>query len=641
MAAVRLLNSHLLLSFLLSLSLSPPSLSIPDYEALLNFKKSLINADSLDSWVPNTTPCNRSAFWHGVHCLRGIVIGIHLAQLDLSGTINIDALQALPGLRAIGLEKNSFSGSMPEFSRLGNLKALFLTRNQFFGEIPNDFFSKMSSLKKLSLSGNKFSGRIPESLARLPHLIELRLEHNEFSGPIPSLGQSSLMLLDLSHNKLEGQIPSSLAKFDSSSYEGNSGLCGKPMGIECNQILQLSPPSTPDDTNSIMAHEKSKMGWVILGLMIVVLLVTILFKMKSEEDRFNMLRKENLDEMVEVYIPGSSRRSTMESNRSNRSSRRGNESSRRGSHHGRSMGDLVVVNEEKGVFGLQDLMKAAAEVLGNGGLGSAYKAVMANGVSVVVKRMKEMNKLNKDVFDVEMRKLGRLRHQNILTPLAYNYTKEEKLLVSEHVPKGSLLYILHGDRGISHAQLNWPTRLKIIQGIACGMGFLHSEFASYQLPHGNLKSSNVLLDSNYKPLLSDYAFYPLINHTSASQSMFAFKSPEAILYQQVSPKSDVYCLGIIILEIITGKFPSQYLNNQKGGTDVVQWVKSALSEKRERELIDPEIASATNSLGQMEKLLRIGASCTEGNPDLRIDMKEAARRIEEIKACLRHSMPGR
>jgi hypothetical protein len=108
------------------------------------------------------------------------------------------------------------------------------------------------------------------------------------------------------------------------------------------------------------------------------------------------------------------------------------------------IGDLVMVNDEKGSFGLQDLMKAAAEVLGNGGLGSAYKAAMATGLSVVVKRMREMNKIGKDVFDAEMRQFGRIRHPNILTPLAYHYRREEKLFVTEYMPKGSLLYVLHG-----------------------------------------------------------------------------------------------------------------------------------------------------------------------------------------------------
>ncbi|KAK2997360.1 hypothetical protein RJ639_025778 [Escallonia herrerae] len=205
----------------------------------------------------------------------------------------------------------------------------------------------------------------------------------------------------------------------------------------------------------------------------------------------------------------------------------------------------------------------------------------------------------------------------------------EPTLPNKKKPKADVGY--PGDRGISHAELNWPSRLKVIQGIARGMDYLASEFSSYELPHGNLKSSNIFLASNFEPLLADYAFYPLINNTHAAQSIFAYKSPEAILHQHVSPKSDVYCFGIVILEILTGKFSSLYLNNQKGGTDIVQWVRSAVSENRESGLIDPEIAVARDSLGQIVRLLQIGAACTESEHDRRIDMREAIRRVEEIQ----------
>ncbi|CDP03056.1 unnamed protein product [Coffea canephora] len=431
------------------------------------------------------------------------------------------------------------------------------------------------TVQTIRLQGIGLSGDIDvEYLSKLENLRSLTLAYNNFSGPIPPF------------NKLGGL---------------------RALFIQGNQF------------------SGSGTKWVILGVVVALLLMTIFFKAKQKEDHFDVLAKENIDDIVEVRVPSSNRRST--------SSRRGNDSfhSRKSSHHGKSVGDLVVVNDAKGTFGLQDLMKAAAEVLGNGGLGSAYKALMGNGVSVVVKRMREMNKLSKDAFDSEIRRLGNLRHQNILPPLAYHYRKDEKLLVSEFIPKGSLLYLLHGDRGTSHAELNWPIRLKIIQGVAQGLGFLHSEFASYELPHGNLKSSNILLSSSYEPLLTDYAFFPLISNTQTAQSLFAYKSPEAILYQQLTPKSDVYCLGIIILEILTGKFPSQYLNNQKGGTDLVQWVNSAIAESREVELIDPEIANATGSLAEMEKLLHLGAACTESEPDKRIDLREALRRIEQIQ----------
>lgn len=178
----------------------------------------------------------------------------------------------------------------------------------------------------------------------------------------------------------------------------------------------------------------------LIAVVVFLMVFIFLSASKRREDEFSVLGREQMEEVVEVHVPSSG------GGHDKQSSRRGGDS-KRGSQQGKAgMSDLVVVNEDKGTFGLADLMKAAAEVLGNGGLGSAYKAVMSNGLSVVVKRMREMNKLGKDGFDAEMRRLGRLRHQNILTPLAYHYRREEKLLVSEYIPKGSLLYVLHGKR---------------------------------------------------------------------------------------------------------------------------------------------------------------------------------------------------
>ncbi|KAF8401115.1 hypothetical protein HHK36_014419 [Tetracentron sinense] len=619
---------HLL--FFLFFLLIPPTLTTPDSEALLQLKKSFANAKALDSWVPGSSPCTGKIPWVGVVCFNGIITGLHLGQMGISGKIDIDALHEIPGIRTLSFVNNSFSGPIPEFNRIGALKAIYLSGNLFSGEIPSDFFLKMGSLKKLWLSGNRFTGEIPGSLAKLPRLIELHLENNRFSGSIPPIGQSTLKSLDMSNNKLEGEIPKSLSKFNTSSFAGNAGLCGGQSGTSCDQVVK-DQPLMESDSHSKTESRKVAIAAVTLVVVILLLVVAAIVVMKRREEEFDVLGRENFNGAVEVHVSGVSLKG-MES------SRKRSDSNRKGSHNrkGTGVGDLVVVNEEKGVFGLPDLMKAAAEVLGNGGLGSAYKAVMSGGVAVVVKRMREMNMMGREGFDAEIRRLGKLRHPNILTPLAYHYRKEEKLLVSEFIPKGSLLYLLHGDRGSSHAELDWAARLKIVQGIARGMDYLHAELASSDLPHGNLKSGNVLLGSNYEPLLVDYGFSPLVTPIQATQTMFAYKSPEYAQFQRVSPKCDVYCLGIIILEILTGKFPSQYLNNGNGGTDVVQWVLSAISDKRESELFDPEIADFTNSLGEMERLLYIGAACTDSNPEKQLDMREATRRIEEIQVVVGH-----
>ena len=191
---------------------------------------------------------------------------------------------------------------------------------------------------------------------------------------------------------------------------------------------------------------------------------------------------------------------------------------------------------------------------------------------------------------------------------------------------------LTGDRGSNHSELNWPTRRRIIKGIASGIQYLHNELSAYELPHGNLKSSNILLNDNYEPLLCDYGYYRMFTPDQAAQGMFACKAPEVVKRQQISPKCDVHCLGVVILELLTGKFPSQYRSGSgKGGTDVIQWVRSSIEEDKEAQILDPEIASSADSLDSMIRLLHIGAACCENDPDERPRLEEALKSIEELE----------
>ncbi|KMT04799.1 hypothetical protein BVRB_7g169720 [Beta vulgaris subsp. vulgaris] len=642
--------------------LSSRTQSISDAEALLKFKSSLSPSEALNSWSPNTTPCqDKNSHWNGIVCFQGNVIGLRLKNMGLSGNIDVNALANLPGLRTLSFEDNNFTGPMPQFNRLGALKAIYLSNNKFSGEISSDFFSKMESLKKIWLANNTFSGEIPSSLAQLRNLLELHLENNQFSGVLPPLKQPPLVSLDLSNNILQGQIPMSLLNFKASTFVGNPKLCGEIIGKDCttpvaNESPPLSPPSATPPLGLIglkKAHPHNRnhfkgvlaivLSVTLVLLSLVVVALYVIKKRKAKEDNnIPTSTKPNMttstssggattkDSAVEVDVaPNSSQSSSVSSKRSNSSKRGG--STKGGS--GGAMGDLTMVNDEKGVFGLADLMKASAEVLGNGGMGSAYKAIMANGFGVAVKRMRELNRLEKDEFDVEIRKLASLRHKNVLTPLAYHYRKEEKLVVYEYVPKGSLHYILHGDRGTSHEELNWPTRLKIIKGITEGLCYLHSQLSTYELPHGNLKSSNIMINVENEPLISDYGFNPMTNPNVATQALFGYRSPEMIQHQaKVSPKCDVYCLGVVILEILTGKFPSQYLNTTKGGTDVVQWVASAIEEGREAELLDPDIigSQSTSSKDNMVKMLHIGTSCTQSNCDKRPSLIQVKERIQRV-----------
>ncbi|PKU84927.1 pollen receptor-like kinase 3 [Dendrobium catenatum] len=632
------------LLFLLFFLHQPLSSSLSDSGALLLLKSSFLNPNpALSSWSTPSTPATShdesptspcTASWIGVLCLRGFVTGLRLAGLGLQGTINIDALSHFRSLRSISFNNNNLSGPLPNIGRLDALKSIYLSNNRFAGSINDSLFLSMDHLKKLWLDGNLLSGRIPSSLSKVSMLIDLRLEGNNFTGDIPALQLPSLRYFNVSNNDLQGPIPTSLVHFGAAAFAGNPNLCGPP----------LPGPACPIPTTYLKAVEQregdshsGKLVLIVLGILLVFLALVIGYAaVKSRrQDQFADSFIDHHDAVsvseameaaaaaspVQLPSASSSRRRSKKRSGSNRGSGGGGGSNRGGGS------ELVMVNDEKGVFGLPDLMRASAEVLGNGGLGSVYKAAMDNGVSVAVKRMRELNRLNKEGFDREMRRLGRLQHPNLLPPLAYHFRKEEKLVVSEYVAKGSLLYILHGDRGEEHAALDWPTRLKIIRGIARAMSYLHAELDSYDLPHGNLKTGNVLLGPDFEPILADYGLIALVNPAAAPNVLFAFKSPEA---PHVSPKSDVYCFGVVILEIITGKFPSQYLNNTKGGIDVVHWGASAVAERREADLIDPQIMGLAASGPEMIRMLRVGVACTKLGPEERPGMKEAAEMVEEI-----------
>ncbi|XP_065866560.1 pollen receptor-like kinase 3 [Euphorbia lathyris] len=619
------LRQILVLVFIVFIFLIPCtfSFSMSDSENLIKLKKSFGNSSSLNSWIPGSDPCAKKAKWKGVLCADGDVVGIRLEKMGLSGKIDIDALISIPGLRSLSFAYNSFSDLVPDFHRLENLKAIYLTGNQFTGQIQSSYFLKMVKLKKLWLSDNKFSGEIPTALMKLYSLIELRLENNEFTGNIPSIKHTQLKLFNVSNNKLRGEIPPALSKFSSTAFQGNPELCGNVIGKQCKIAPSFSQVVKPE-AQAQNHHDKDNIksrgaGIITLAAMLLSVAGVIILSLRRKEENMGTSFQERMSDANEVQV-------SMPESGSRRE-----ESSHRGlGQPSNNVDDLIMVNEDKGIFGMPDLMKAAAEVLGNGGLGSSYKALMSNGVLVVVKRLKDMNALGRDGFGAEMRKLGNVRHPNVLEPLAYHFRAEEKLMIYEFIPKGSLFHLLHGDSGKLHYQLNWPARLKIVQGIARGLSYLHTELASSTLPHGNLKSSNVFIDSNNEALVSEFGLNPFLNISIAKQVLLAYKAPEAAQLL-ISPRCDVYCLGIIIFEVLTGRYPTVFIDNGIEGIDLVHWVENARTQANEYELFDPEIAVASDIVEQMKVLLNIGVDCCNSSPGLRLELREVMERIDKLK----------
>ncbi|KAK8961244.1 putative LRR receptor-like serine/threonine-protein kinase RLK [Platanthera guangdongensis] len=562
----------------------------------------------------------------GLICLNGRIRGVHLEDKGLNGRLDLAHLGDLGGLRTLSFMRNKLEGPMPDLSSLGALKAVYLSDNNFSGEIHEAVFEGTRSLKKVFLSRNRFSGPIPASLAALPKLIEARLDHNEFVGQIPAFSQPALVKVDVSFNSLEGAIPERLSKMDSTLFLGNDGLCGAPLRVSCDHNVQQISRFSPFLTKLI--HRSGLSGWLIgflilicLGILLILLVIlanfrrrhpsaTIIHPSSNKTDHAAADEAKKLEQGMAAssVAPG------------------GKKCGKESGEHGR----LVFVQEGRERFELHDLLQASAEVLGSGNFGSSYKAALSYR-AVVVKRFKEMNGVGREDFNEHMRRLGRLSHPNILPLVAYYYKKEEKLLVSDFVANGSVARMLHGNRGSGLQPLDWPTRLKIVKGVARGLTYLHDELSVLSVPHGHLKSSNVLLNQTFEPLLADYALAPVMNATTASQLMVAYKSPEVAEIGHPSTKSDLWSLGILILEVLTGKFPSNFLHKGKaGGTDLAAWVSSMMLEERSSEVFDGDMRSGAEGQEEMYKLLKIGLDCCEENVGKRPDMREALQRIEQL-----------
>ncbi|PWA70642.1 Protein kinase, ATP binding site-containing protein [Artemisia annua] len=315
-------------------------------------------------------------------------------------------------------------------------------------------------------------------------------------------------------------------------------------------------------------------------------------------------------------------------------------------------------------FSLEELLVADAQVLGKSVMGTTYKANLSGGAVVAAKRFKFIKEGIKMDFHAHMMLLGSMSHPNLLPYVACHYSEDEKYLITDFAVNGSMASHLHdGTPG-----LDWPTRLKIIQGVARGLNYLYKQFPGISLPHGHLKSSNVLLDNVFNPLLADYALEPILKKNFAKDYMKAYESPEfGQNDKRLTKKTDVWCLGILILEILTGKSPLDYLKDgkedgkedgkkdgkqdgkkdgksiftrlnpftkKKDGKsteqDIVTWVNSIGREEWTEKVFDKGMKWTKKNEIEMIDLMEIGLHCCESDVTRRWDMRKVSEKIQGL-----------
>ncbi|KAK1262025.1 putative LRR receptor-like serine/threonine-protein kinase [Acorus gramineus] len=575
---------------------------------------------------------------------------------NLSGSIGTGVMNCR-ALRVLDLGRNRIDGRIPP--EIGNLKSLSVLRlgnNLIGGRIPEEIgsiellqildlhdlvlvgeipasISDCRFLLQLDISGNNIGGEIPQTLYNMSYLEFLDLHHNRLNGSIPtSLGElSSIEFLDLSENSLSGMIPSSLRNltvlthfnlsynlltgaipaisiiqnFGPTAFSHNAGLCGRPL-------------DTPCKTNAKRTHVLSVSAIAaIVAAAVIVTGVCVITAMNV----YARQSRRTEDEVIVV-----------------------SESTPPASMGGGSnviIGKLVLFSKslpsryqdwEAGTKALLD----KDCLIGGGSIGSVYKMSFESGISIAVKKLETLGRINgQEEFEHEIGRLGNLRHPNLVAFQGYYWSSTMQLILSEFVQNGNLYQHLHGlsylGSSSSRSQLDWSRRFQITLGTAKALAYLHHD-CKPQILHLNIKSKNILLDDRFEAKLSDYGFMkllPVLGSLTKFHTAVGYVAPElACQSLSFSEKCDVYSFGVVLLEMVSGREP---VDRTVTGEVVVlcEYLRALLMRGLASNCFDRTLCGVVES--ELVQVLKLGLICTSDAPSRRPSMAEVVQVLESIQ----------
>ncbi|XP_062013387.1 cysteine-rich receptor-like protein kinase 25 [Rosa rugosa] len=250
--------------------------------------------------------------------------------------------------------------------------------------------------------------------------------------------------------------------------------------------------------------------------------------------------------------------------------------------------------------------------LGEGGFGEVYKGTLPNGQEIAVKRLSRSSGQGVEEFKNEVVLVAKLQHRNLVRLLGFCSEGVEKILIYEFVQNKSLDHFLF-DSDIQ-VKLDWSSRYKIIGGIARGILYLHQD-SRVKIIHRDLKASNILLDGEMNPKISDFGMARIfgVDQTQGSTrrivGTYGYMSPEYAMHGQFSEKSDVYSLGVLILEIVTGNKNTSFYQSDRG-EDLLTYAWKHWREGTVEELLDSNLR-CSYSRNEVIRCIHIGLLCVQ------------------------------
>ncbi|KAH9748270.1 cysteine-rich receptor-like protein kinase 26 [Citrus sinensis] len=254
-----------------------------------------------------------------------------------------------------------------------------------------------------------------------------------------------------------------------------------------------------------------------------------------------------------------------------------------------------------------------ANKLGQGGFGAVYKGMLSNGETIAVKRLSKNSKQGEIEFKNEVLLLARLQHRNLVRLLGFCLERKERILVYEFVPNASLDHFIFDP--INREHMTWEKRYKIIEGIARGLLYLHED-SRLRIIHRDLKASNILLDSEMNPKISDFGMARLFemdqthSDTNRVVGTFGYMAPEYVMHGRFSVKSDIFSFGVLVLEIVSGQKRSSF-GTEEETEDLLTYAWRNWNEGAALNPMDPTMRGGSTS--EMMKCIHIGLLCVQEN----------------------------